>query len=87
MKKYYSYHIQVKPNAKINKILGYQANRLKIAIKAAPVDGKANQALIDFLASYLDLPKSCIEITKGETSLFKQIIIYSDIDHLKNEIG
>lgn len=65
--------VQIKTNSKINKIEGWHNHRLKIALKAAPIEGKANAALISFLAETLNIPKSHIEITKGETSKLKTI--------------
>jgi len=48
---------------------------MKIYINARPVDGKANQALIKFLAKHYNVSKSNIEITKGEKSRNKTIEI------------
>ncbi len=67
--------IQIKTNSKINKIEGWHNHRLKIALKAEPIEGKANAALIEFLAKTLSIPKSHIEITKGETSKLKTITL------------
>ncbi len=80
MKKSYRYTIHIKPNAKANKIIAYQGDQLKIAIKAPPVDGKANKELIVFLAEHLHIPKNCIEIIRGKGSPIKQIVIQSDTD-------
>ena len=65
--------IQIKPNAKKNQIEGWLNQRLKISLKAQPIEGKANAALITFLAEVLKIPKSQIEIVKGENSKFKTL--------------
>jgi uncharacterized protein (TIGR00251 family) len=60
--------IHLQPNAKRNQVCGlYNNDYIKIAITAPAIDGKANKALIDFLAIYLKIAKSKIEITKGFT--------------------
>lgn len=50
---------------------------VKIRLTAPPVDGKANQALIEFLAKTLNVPPSSIEIIAGQTSRDKLISIMS----------
>ncbi|MDP0489938.1 MAG: DUF167 domain-containing protein [Verrucomicrobiota bacterium JB023] len=70
--------VKVTPNAKSNQIKGWadhpEAGRhLRIQITAPPVDGKANKALIAFLAKELNLPKSQICLRKGESSRLKTI--------------
>ena len=69
------FSVKIQPNAKENKIMGWHNDHLKIAIKAAPVDGKANQALVKFLADYCRIPKSSINIIHGESSPMKRIEI------------
>jgi uncharacterized protein YggU (UPF0235/DUF167 family) len=46
---------------------------LKLSIKSLPEKGKANKAIIDYLAKELDLPRSDIEITSGKLSQFKVV--------------
>jgi len=40
----------------------------KVSVKAAPTRGKANAEVIELLASYLNVPRSCLTIVRGETS-------------------
>jgi len=56
--------VLIKPNSSENKLLGFDANRkaLRIAIKAVPEKGKANQELVKFLSKLL---KRKVKITKG----------------------
>lgn len=53
----------------------------KIQLKAAPVDGKANQALVAFVADLCRLPKSAVRIASGETSRVKRIVVEGIADH------
>jgi len=52
---------------------------VKIRIKSAPVDGKANQSLIEFLGEIVGLPKSDIEIVSGLSARDK-LVAFMNID-------
>lgn len=65
----------VQPGAKHNEILGLHDDALKVKIKAPPVDGAANEALIMFLAQELKLPKSSFVLEKGGTSRRKVVAL------------
>ncbi len=71
-------HIKVKPGSKVDSIAMDAENNWVVKIKAPPVDGKANVYLVQFLAKVLNLPKSHIQLLKGETSSFKTLEITSD---------
>lgn len=60
--------IKVTPRARENKIAGWQGDILRVHVTAPPVDGKANKALVDFLADEWGVAKSSIKIIKGETA-------------------
>lgn len=49
--------------------------RLKIRITAAPVDGKANQHLIKFLARQFKVPQDRVHIMSGDNSRQKRVMI------------
>ena len=65
----------VQPKASRDEITGVQDERLKIRITAPPVDGKANEHLIRYLASVLDLPRSRITLVNGDTGKRKTLRI------------
>ncbi len=65
--------VVLKPQAKSNQILGVMNGRLKIAIAAPPVDGKANIALIAFIAKLLSVKKHDIIIASGLTNHLKML--------------
>ena len=67
--------LHVIPNAKKNSIIGEHNNRLKVKISSPPVDGSANKEVKSFFAKLLGISKSKIEISKGEKSRDKEIII------------
>lgn len=65
--------LQIKPNARKNEIS--VGNVIVVRIKAPPVDGKANRELIEYLSEVFGIPKSGMEIIRGESSKFKTISI------------
>lgn len=67
--------IKVIPNSSKNSIEGFQGEVLKVKIQAPPDKGKANDALIAFLAKSWHLSKSQIRIISGQTSRLKKIEI------------
>jgi uncharacterized protein (TIGR00251 family) len=66
-----SVRVRVIPRAKTSQIVGVENGALVIRLAAPPVDGKANQALIEFLGECLGVRKSNIEVRSGEKSRTK----------------
>lgn len=60
--------VRLIPNAKKSEIVGWEGRTLKIRVAAPPIEGKANEELVKFLADVLDCAPSEIEILKGSTS-------------------
>jgi hypothetical protein len=68
--------IRVTPRASHNEIVEILSDgTVKIRLTAPPVEGKANQALIEFLSEVLDIPTSRIEIVAGENGRDKLVSI------------
>lgn len=71
--------VRAQPGAKKTAITGVygegSAAQLKIAVQAPPVEGRANQALIAFLAKTFSLPKSAVELVSGELSRSKVFLL------------
>jgi uncharacterized protein (TIGR00251 family) len=67
--------LYVQPGARRDGIVGLHGDRLKVAIAAPPVDGRANDALLAFLADRLGVRKSAVMLVGGETSRPKRIRI------------
>jgi hypothetical protein len=68
-----AFAVKVQPRARKNAITGVVGDALKLALTAPPVDGRANEACIEFFANLLDLPRSSVTIASGETSRNKVI--------------
>jgi uncharacterized protein (TIGR00251 family) len=69
--------LKVQPRASRTAIAGLIGDAVKLAITAPPVDGKANQAVIEFLSDLFRVPKSSIVIVSGETGRNKLIAVRS----------
>jgi uncharacterized protein len=67
--------VYVQPRSSRAAVAGHHDNALKIKLTAPPVGGAANRQCIQIMAKALDLPKSAVFITGGETSRFKRISI------------
>jgi uncharacterized protein (TIGR00251 family) len=67
--------IRVQPGAKAERVAGLTAGEWKIAVTAPPVEGKANQACIEFFARGLRRPRSAVRIVAGAASRRKRIEI------------
>ena len=67
--------VRVHPGARRNGITGMHGDAVKIALTTPPVDGRANEALIAFLADALRLPKASITLVTGTTSRSKLLRI------------
>ncbi|MBE9515549.1 MAG: YggU family protein [Proteobacteria bacterium] len=67
--------VKIQPRASKNEVCGLIGDNVKIRITAAPVDGKANAHLVDFLAQRLKIAKSRIQIERGHQGKRKCIRI------------
>jgi uncharacterized protein (TIGR00251 family) len=67
--------VRLHPAARKNSVTGVHADALKITLTAPPVDGKANDALIAFLAEALHLPGARVSLVAGATSRTKMVRI------------
>jgi len=67
--------VKVHPRARKNAITGAVGDALKLALTAPPVEGKANQAVIEFFADLFAIPRSSVTIASGETSRNKIVRI------------
>jgi hypothetical protein len=69
--------VQIQPRASSDAIAGVLGDRLKIRLTAPPVDGKANEHLIAYLARLFGVPKSQVILERGASSKHKQMRICS----------
>lgn len=67
--------IFLQPKASRDQIVGLHDNELKIAITAPPIDGAANAYLLKYLSKLFKVPKTSIQLEKGELQRHKQLFI------------
>ena len=68
-------NVRAQPRSSRSGIDGVLGDAVKVRIKCAPVDGKANKELIETLADAFDLAKSDVVFKGGETSKTKRILL------------
>ena len=73
--------VLVAPRASRSAIIGLYQDRLKIALTAPPLEGRANQALIEYVSQLLQIPKRSISIVSGLTNKKKRLLI-TDADSI-----
>jgi uncharacterized protein (TIGR00251 family) len=80
--------VRVQPRAPRNEVTGRYGNAVRIRLSAAPVNGSANEALIRFLATRLDVPRSAVRLMSGQNSRSKIIsIIGADMEQVRLGLG
>jgi uncharacterized protein len=68
-----TFSVRVQPRAKKNAITGVMGDALKLSLTAPPVEGRANEAVIEFFAKLLNVSRSSVTIAAGESSRNKVI--------------
>lgn len=67
--------LHVQPGAARSEFAGRHGERIKVRLAARAVDGKANQALVEFLAEYYKVPRRSVRIASGLKSRDKRVVI------------
>jgi len=68
-------NVKAQPRSSKAGLDGVIGDAVKVRVKSAPVDGRANKELIETLAEAMDLPKSSVIFKGGETSKTKRILL------------
>ena len=68
-------NVRAQPRSSRSGVDGVVGDALKVRIRSAPVDGKANKELVETLADAFSLPKSRVSFAGGETSKSKRILL------------
>jgi uncharacterized protein (TIGR00251 family) len=80
--------VRVIPRAKKTQLAGVREGAVLIRLAAPPVEGAANDALIEFLATTLDIPQRQIKIVSGEHTRHKRVSIAgASADAVRSRLG
>lgn len=71
----YILKVQVVPGARRTEVVGRHGDRLKVRVAAPPEKGRANEALLDFLAEILKVPRQALHLVGGATSRSKVVAV------------
>lgn len=71
--------LHVQPGARRTAVVGVHGDRLKIAIASPPADGRANAALLEFLARRLSVARAALELLSGASSREKRVALRSSL--------
>jgi len=83
-----TFAIKVHPRARKNAITGELGGALKLSLTAPPVEGRANEACIEFLANLLKVPRSSVTIASGQSSRRKVIRVSGvSADEVETRLG
>lgn len=67
--------LHVQPGAKVTTVVGEHGGRLKLKISAPAVDNKANTFLLAWLATQLGVPRTAVQLVRGETVRHKTVSV------------
>jgi uncharacterized protein (TIGR00251 family) len=70
-----TFQLYCQPGARQTQWVGWHDGRPKLQLKAPPVDGAANKLLIEFVAEWLKVPKSRVQLVAGQQSRIKRLEI------------
>ncbi|GIL03677.1 MAG: hypothetical protein BroJett031_01970 [Betaproteobacteria bacterium] len=65
--------LHIQPGARRSAVVGVHAGRLKLALQAPPVEGRANEALVAYLAAVLRIPRRQVLLVAGKHSRAKRV--------------
>ena len=80
--------LHVQPGAKHSEVAGVHGEALKIRLAAPAIDGRANAALLEFVAKRLGVPRSALQIRSGQASRRKLLVVLdAPIDAAQRLLG
>ena len=77
--------IKIVPNSSKNDLI-IEDEFIKVKVTAQPIENKANKALVEFLSKRFKVPKTSIEIVKGDTSKEKTLLFTIKDEEKKQKI-
>jgi uncharacterized protein len=83
-----TFAVKMHPRARKNAITGEVGDALKLSLTAPPIDGRANQACIEFFAKLLEVPRSSVTIASGQSARTKVIRVFGlSAEEIRKRLG
>jgi uncharacterized protein len=83
-----TFAVRIQPRAKKDAITGEFGDALKVSLTAPPIDGRANEACVEFFAKLLKVPRSSVTIASGQSSRNKVIRVAGlTAEQLRERLG
>jgi uncharacterized protein (TIGR00251 family) len=83
-----TFAVKVRPRARKNAITGAVGDALKLALTAPPVEGKANQAVVEFFADFFQIARASVTIANGASSRNKVVRITGTTEeHIRRRLA
>ncbi len=82
----YIVKLHVVPGARKTAVAGLHGDRLKVKVAAPPEKGRANEALLEFLARSLEVPRQAVHLTSGAASRAKVVTVHDLSPDLKSRL-
>jgi uncharacterized protein (TIGR00251 family) len=79
-------NVHIQPGAAKSEIAGLHGDAVKIRIRARPVEGAANQALTEFVATCIGVPRKAVKILRGEKSRRKTVWVALEADEVERRL-
>jgi len=68
-----TFNVKVHPRARKNAVTGVVGDALKLAVTAPPLEGRANQAVVEFFADLFEIPRASVTIASGVRGQMKVV--------------
>jgi len=81
-----SFAVRVHPRAKKNAITGEIGDAVKVSLTTPPIEGRANEACVEFFAKLLKVPRSSVTIASGQTRRNKVIRVAGVTGHYVRDL-
>ena len=78
--------LHIQPGARTTEVAGIHGDALKIRLAAPPVDGKANAALIEFVAQRLGVAKSLLSLKSGHSARRKVLEVNVSVSDIAQKL-
>jgi len=80
--------VHVQPAGKRSEVLGLHGEALKIRLAAPAIEGRANAALLEFVAQRLGVPRAAVTLKSGQTSRRKVLLVLAaPVDAVRRLLG